>query len=79
MGQFTEGARCFTELASMKDRISSLERETRDVLVGLDAPSWKTLERDTDLCERIQYLFGWQLEELRTLRTCRDHQVSRTE
>ncbi|KAI0506814.1 hypothetical protein F5B22DRAFT_622156 [Xylaria bambusicola] len=66
---------CFMELASMKDRISSLERDTRDILVSLDAPSWRILEIDTEMCERLQYLFGWQLEDLHTLRTCRDHQV----
>ncbi|KAI0541583.1 hypothetical protein GGR58DRAFT_498084 [Xylaria digitata] len=61
------------ELTSMKDRISSLGRETRDILVRLDSVSWKALQTNTSLCTRLEVSFGWRLAELEVFRTCRHH------
>lgn len=75
LSRHDEGVHCFVELATMKDRISCLRRDVCDILLSLDSRSWNTLQTDVELCEKLQGLFRWRMEEFYEHRTCEDHQV----
>jgi hypothetical protein len=76
MGQFTADTEQWVHERTVMDyKISVLDRETRDILLRLDAKSWHALVSAGAGAGGLEDAFGWKLAALERSRSCEMHQM----